>query len=217
MKTEIAPCAIPKSGPCTGGLRIKKLLNIAAMSAVLSLLTASFAEAATYISNRSVGDGSVSLSITTDGTLGALTTANISDWTVVLTRGGASVMANSANSTFTIGGDALSATATDLLFDYSSAFDRVRIGLSGAAFQSWWCIQSTGQGCSSGGGAPSGGAEFVATAFSYTSQQYSGVQTIASINSAVPEPATWAMMIIGFGAVGSMVRTSRRRHAFSAA
>ena len=35
--------------------------------------------------------------------------------------------------------------------------------------------------------------------------------------SAVPEPATWAMMIIGFGAVGSMVRTSRRRNAFSGA
>lgn len=34
--------------------------------------------------------------------------------------------------------------------------------------------------------------------------------------SAVPEPATWAMMIVGFGAVGSMVRTSRRRNVFSA-
>ena len=29
----------------------------------------------------------------------------------------------------------------------------------------------------------------------------------------VPEPATWAMMIIGFGAAGSMVRASRRREA----
>ena len=29
--------------------------------------------------------------------------------------------------------------------------------------------------------------------------------------SAVPEPATWAMMIIGFGAAGSMVRSARRR------
>ena len=37
------------------------------------------------------------------------------------------------------------------------------------------------------------------------------------LGSAVPEPATWAMMIIGFGAVGSMVRNSRRRNAFSAA
>ena len=29
--------------------------------------------------------------------------------------------------------------------------------------------------------------------------------------SAVPEPATWAMMIVGFGGVGSMVRAARRR------
>lgn len=37
------------------------------------------------------------------------------------------------------------------------------------------------------------------------------------ISSAVPEPATWAMMIIGFGAIGSMVRASRRRNAVAAA
>ena len=41
--------------------------------------------------------------------------------------------------------------------------------------------------------------------------------TVDGVSSAVPEPATWAMMIIGFGAVGSMVRSSRRRNAFSAA
>lgn len=34
---------------------------------------------------------------------------------------------------------------------------------------------------------------------------------------AVPEPATWAMMILGFGAVGSMARRSRRRNALLAA
>jgi len=35
--------------------------------------------------------------------------------------------------------------------------------------------------------------------------------------SAVPEPSTWALLIVGFGAVGSMVRGSRRRSVFSAA
>ena len=30
--------------------------------------------------------------------------------------------------------------------------------------------------------------------------------------SAVPEPTTWALMILGFGAAGGMIRVSRRRH-----
>ncbi len=38
----------------------------------------------------------------------------------------------------------------------------------------------------------------------------------ANLSSAVPEPATWAMMIIGFGAAGSMVRSNRRRNALAA-
>ena len=31
----------------------------------------------------------------------------------------------------------------------------------------------------------------------------------------IPEPSTWAMMIIGFGAVGSMVRSQRRKQALA--
>ncbi|MDO9429689.1 MAG: THxN family PEP-CTERM protein [Phenylobacterium sp.] len=40
--------------------------------------------------------------------------------------------------------------------------------------------------------------------------------SVSMVSSAVPEPATWAMMIIGFGAVGTMVRTSRRRNTLAA-
>jgi len=36
---------------------------------------------------------------------------------------------------------------------------------------------------------------------------YSGVLNVA----AVPEPATWAMMLLGFGAVGTMMRFRRRK------
>jgi hypothetical protein len=35
--------------------------------------------------------------------------------------------------------------------------------------------------------------------------------SIAQINSAVPEPATWAMMIGGFGMVGGAMRSARRK------
>lgn len=38
-----------------------------------------------------------------------------------------------------------------------------------------------------------------------------------SISNAIPEPSTWAMMILGFGAVGVAARSSRRRHALASA
>jgi subtilisin-like proprotein convertase family protein len=44
-----------------------------------------------------------------------------------------------------------------------------------------------------------------------------GGWSLSLTGSAVPEPATWAMMIIGFGAAGSMVRASRRRGVAAAA
>lgn len=37
------------------------------------------------------------------------------------------------------------------------------------------------------------------------------VTTFSSVGGAVPEPATWAFMIFGFGAVGGALRSNRRR------
>ena len=34
--------------------------------------------------------------------------------------------------------------------------------------------------------------------------------------AAVPEPATWAMMLIGFGGIGFQMRRQRRKNAFLA-
>ncbi len=48
-----------------------------------------------------------------------------------------------------------------------------------------------------------------------------GGQSIAQVNlsfvSAVPEPATWTMMLIGFGAVGMVIRRRRKMLAPAAA
>lgn len=35
-------------------------------------------------------------------------------------------------------------------------------------------------------------------------------------NGVIPEPATWAMMIVGFGLAGTMIRSARRRHYLAA-
>lgn len=39
------------------------------------------------------------------------------------------------------------------------------------------------------------------------------VTTFSTVRSAVPEPATWAFIIFGFGAVGGALRSNRRRQA----
>jgi hypothetical protein len=36
---------------------------------------------------------------------------------------------------------------------------------------------------------------------------------VEGLSSGIPEPATWATMIIGFGAAGVMIRSSRRKYA----
>ncbi|MBW6527050.1 FxDxF family PEP-CTERM protein [Sphingomonas sp. RHCKR7] len=46
---------------------------------------------------------------------------------------------------------------------------------------------------------------------------YGGQATFTPVNSAVPEPATWAMMIMGFGVVGYAMRRRRTAVRFSQA
>lgn len=194
---------------------MKKLLGIAAVSTVLSLLTAGVADAATYIASRTVGNGSADISITTDGTIGVLAASNILDWNIVLTQGADTFTlkgpASGANSALALDGEGLSATATDLLFDFSQrGFLLIQAPKLGSSV-TFWCLQRTG--CVNSG---AGEAVLASTKLgTSTYQAYSGVQTIASLSSAVPEPATWTMMILGFGLVGTMTRR-RRLHVVAA-
>ena len=51
--------------------------------------------------------------------------------------------------------------------------------------------------------------------YSFVDDAADGAGLKLNLSSAVPEPATWAMMIAGFGMIGAMVR--RRRAAALAA
>jgi hypothetical protein len=70
-----------------------------------------------------------------------------------------------------------------------------------------------GRGASGFSGGGGGGGSYIASAF-YDQVALSGVRsgsgrvTIDLIQ--VPEPATWAMMLIGFGGIGLVLRRSRR-------
>ncbi len=102
-------------------------------------------------------------------------------------------------------GTALSATATSLNFDFGSAGSNFLVFNRGAGLGDHYCFETSG--CS--------GAFNNAESFrfgqngAFTGEARSGVQAIASVaaaNGAVPEPATWAMMIVGFGAIGGTLR-----------
>lgn len=60
-------------------------------------------------------------SITTDNSIGNLTQVNIVDWSLELSNGpGGATFLDPSNSTYTLSGDALSATSTALFWDYSA-------------------------------------------------------------------------------------------------
>lgn len=58
---------------------------------------------------------------------------------------------------------------------------------------------------------------FVTEENKFSTAKIRGQLSMTTLTSAVPEPATWAMMIVGFFGAGTMIRTTRRQAAFAAA
>jgi hypothetical protein len=172
------------------------------------LMAATAAEAVTYVGSRSIGTGSVNISITTDGSIGAIGAGNIVDYTIDLFNTDGSFTLTSANSGMLITGG-LSATATDLQFDFGAnglaLFQAPGVG-SGATF---YCLQGVSN-CYAPTGVPGEAVEATGD-YVYPWVAQSGLQVIASATgNAVPEPATWAMMIGGFGLLGAAARRRGR-------
>lgn len=194
------------------------------ISTIVGALVASSAVPATatirYLGTRAVGAGTVDLSIDTDGRIGALVASDIVDWTVTLrdptsafpvrslTSGGAG---GSIRSSVVIGGPSLTATPTALSFDYGAGSFEFDANYTVRPF-----YQLVSSLCSTGAFGNAGGCEQFDTGSDYASQhiQYtlhpgSGRIVIATA-AAVAEPATWSLMIIGFGLAGWTIR--RRAH-----
>lgn len=112
-------------------------------------------------------------------------------------------------------------------FSAGTAIDSIRIdfddsnGLGGVSAPSGFNINGTFYAVAEPvGSAPSflsvGGLDFVGDTLIVTAVRKSAwlmlsEVTFAGPSGAVPEPATWAMMILGFGFVGGAMRSARRR------
>ncbi len=174
------------------------------------------AHAITYVGNRNIngGFGEVIINITTDGTLGVLSAFNITDFQIefanFITFESASL--RRSNSAIDLVGSGLSATPTALTFDFNSVSSFVLT--NGTAF------------CGMNGVVPGpdiAQCNFLAQCellffgsgipFSTVVQFNSGPVVLATAPGgpgAVPEPASWAMMIAGFGLAGGAMRRRAR-------
>jgi PEP-CTERM motif len=124
---------------------------LAGTIAALWLANESAMASITYDVYDTIGQGNVQGSITTDGTLGVLSTGDITGWDLTLNGVGASFVLNNGNSGVLVSGADLTATASDLIFNYSGTDN----GL--VAFQTtfytgdnYWCNATAAGNCYQG-------------------------------------------------------------------
>lgn len=200
------------------------------VTGLAALAMAGFATAAsaiTYTGSSSITDTKssffyvpgtflINFSITTDGTLGALTAANFVNWNFVIDgpESGDDFTFTPGNSVVNIAGSALTATASELQFNFAhpsgAYFQFAEFPLGPGGVRHFWCLEAN-WGCTGGG--PSNIAPHAEAAYSvygYVTQPRAGLATIATAStSAVPEPTAWLMLIAGFGTIG--LQSRRRR------
>ena len=181
-----------------------KRVAFAVIAGAAAVLASAPLSATTYVGTHSVGDGTLNLSITTDNSVGILTQANITDWSFLMTNPGGSVTLDSANSLFTyFSGTALSATANELIFDFSGT-GHMQWDNFGSGGNDAYCMDTVGAAATCVGSPP---GQYLYVNATLSTESRTGRFVLGTqLDSAVPEPSTWAMMLFGFGGVGLAMR-----------
>jgi hypothetical protein len=159
----------------------------------------------TYNVNVTVGGGSVTGTVQTDGTIGTIGSANITAWNLNLNGLGASYNITDANSVVLITGGDVSATATDLLFNFSgSAGDFLLFQQGLFSGTHYYCAATTLGTCFQG-------ASVTPQSYldpSFQNAALTGSQIIGTV-APIPEPASLALFGAGLLGLGLMRRRRR--------
>ena len=146
--------------------------------------------------------------LVTDGTLGALTSANFVDWNLTIEGFGADTLLgdlSGVNSLLVAAGDTLTATPEGLFFDFDGV-GLLWVTNSGLPkVGSYWCVESAIGICNTSNGETIG-SKSVAEGF----RGWMGVQKVATVKTtAVPEPAS--VLLLAAGTLGFLARVRKRR------
>ncbi|HXB69074.1 MAG TPA: hypothetical protein VNY05_12565 [Candidatus Acidoferrales bacterium] len=165
-------------------MRISRSLTM--LSLVLGAASLCSAATITYGVSQTVGPGSLTGFIETDGTIGAIGTSNILDFNLLLNDGTTTVNDHRSNSVFEVIGSDLSATTTQLLFNFSgSDFGLVIFERGGFVGANFWCAVTASAGgvCDT---APVAGEEVLQVTGPLFTSPLSGTQAIASATTPTP-------------------------------
>jgi hypothetical protein len=174
------------------------VLRLGFGAAVTALALTGASASIVYNVDQAIGIGSVTGSLTTDGTIGALAAADFTDWNLTLSipSAGETFVLTTANSVVLEQGSDVTATATAISFNFSGADNGFLLFQDGLfSGQHYWCNATAFDTCFQG---KSVVPVFVGTAFGNVAA--SGDLAIAT--TGVPEPSTWAMLIAGFVGLG---------------
>jgi hypothetical protein len=191
--------------------------KLALASFVAALAWSGSANATTYNVNQMFGGGGVAGTIDTDGTLGVIGTGNVTGWSLNLTDlSGSFLLTGGVNSQVLISGSAFTATATNLLFNFSAGsglalFQNPGIG-SGINF---WCLDNGG--CINSF-VPGQTVRLTSGAGQQVGALFSGNVTIGTVGqvAAVPIPAALPLLVSALGALGVAARRRSRKSAKAA-
>jgi len=184
---------------------------LAGFAATVAMAVAGPASATiTYAVDQIIGAGSVVGEITTDGATGTLGAGDFVSWNLNLNGVGATLNLTNTNSGVFVGGADTTATATHLYYNFDATdggYLLFQVSF-GSGFE-YWCNKAMASAlCLQG-------ATVTPVYFTDPSTQnapMTGNQIIGTTVS-VPEPAAWAIMLLGFACIGMAMRARPLRAA----